>query len=92
MPTITRPPMSLWNVKRAMWDRIGWIPVAAMFLAAFAGLLLWRRVAGAIHEPLPAAGMLAVGLCPRALYGHRPLRRKTAICELPSPFRERGRG
>jgi hypothetical protein len=36
--------------------------VAAAALFALAMLLLWRRIAGAIHEPLPTSGIVAAGI------------------------------
>jgi hypothetical protein len=51
------------RVKRLAGERLVWLVIAtAIGLFALAVLLLCRRAASAIHEPLPAAGLILVGI------------------------------
>ena len=49
--------------KRLVSGRFSWLSrTAAMFLFALAALLLWRRTAGAIRQPLSLWGIVAAGM------------------------------
>jgi hypothetical protein len=55
--------ISVVEAERRVCDRRNWIASAvASGLTALALLLIWRRATGAIHDPLPAAGLLLFAL------------------------------